>query len=191
MQAGPLSMPSPDSPTGANRLVRMSRAMEWVTTAGIVLIIALMGAALVIPPWTRNLLLAKLGEAGARLPLEPIHQAMATLILAVPVIVMIWGLWHVRLLFREFAQGHVFTDSAARHLQQFGISVLAQGPLGPLVATAIGLALSFGNPPGQRMLVLTFSVNDYLAVIVGGVLVAVAAAMREAARLADENASFV
>jgi hypothetical protein len=60
-----------------------------------------------------------------------------------------------------------------------------------LTATALALALSFGNPPGQRYLVLTLSINDYFAVIIGGVLVAVAAVMREAARLADENASFV
>jgi hypothetical protein len=165
--------------------------MEWVTSAGIVLIVALTAAAFAIPTWARNMLLARLGEAGAQLPLEQVHLAMAALIFAVPVGLMVWGLWHVRLLFREFAQGRVFTDSAARHLQLFGMSVLAQGPLGPLVATAIALALSFGNPPGHRMLVLTFSINDYLAVIVGGVLVAVAAAMREAARLADENASFV
>ena len=38
---------------------------------------------------------------------------------------------------------------------------------------------------------ITFSIHDYYALIVGGVLVAVATVMREAARLADENASFV
>ena len=104
---------------------------------------------------------------------------------------MVWGLWHVRALFRDFADGRVFTGSAAHHLQRFGVSVLAQGPLGPLTATALGLALSLGNPPGQRYLVLTLSINDYFALIIGGVLVAVAAVMREASRLADENASFV
>jgi hypothetical protein len=173
------------------RLTRMSRAMEWVTAAGMVLIVAGMVLVAIIPDWSRNLLLARLGETGTRLPLGPSEQAIAALIVAIPVGVMIWGLWHVRALFRDFAQGRVFTGTAARHLQRFGVSVLLQGPLGPLTATALGLALSLGNPPGQRYLVLTLSINDYFALIIGGVLVAVAAAMREAARLAEDNAGFV
>ena len=126
-----------------------------------------------------------------RLPLGPSEQAIAALIIAVPVGVMIWGLWHVRALFRDFAGGRVFTGTAARASAAFRHLVLLQGPLGPLTATAIGLALSFGNPPGQRYLVLTLSSNDYFALIVGGVLVAVAAVMVEATRIADENAAFV
>jgi hypothetical protein len=178
-------------PTSAARLTRLSRTMEWVTVVGMALIVVGTSAAAIVPAWSRNLLLARLGETGARLPLEPSHQAIAALIFAVPVGVMIWGLWHVRALFRDFSHGRVFTGTAARHLQLFGISVLVQGLLGPLVAAALGVALSLGNPPGQRFLVLTLSSNDYFAVIVGGVLVAVAAVMREAARIADENASFV
>jgi len=186
MRADPL-----EPTASAARLLRLSRAMQWVTTIGIVLIVVGMGLAVAIPEWSRNLLLARLGETGARLPLTPTDQLIAGLIIAVPVGVMIWGLWHVRALFRDFAAGQVFTGSAAHHLQRFGVSVLAQGPLGPLTATALALALSLGNPPGQRYLVLTLSINDYFALIIGGVLVAVAAVMREASRLADENASFV
>jgi hypothetical protein len=73
----------------------------------------------------------------------------------------------------------------------FGVAVLAQAPLGPLTATLLALTLSLANPPGQRLLLVSFSLNDYFALIIGGVLVAVATVMREAARLADENASFV
>ena len=47
------------------------------------------------------------------------------------------------------------------------------------------------NPPGSRQLVIALSVHDYLALIVGGVLLAVAWIMVEATRIADENASFV
>ena len=41
------------------------------------------------------------------------------------------------------------------------------------------------------MLAIAFSINDYFALIVGGVLFAAATVMREAARIADENAGFV
>ncbi|PZA09746.1 DUF2975 domain-containing protein [Rhodopseudomonas palustris] len=187
LSSSPIGLAGPASA----KLVRLSRAMEWVTTVGIVLIVALVGAAFVVPSWARNLLLAKLGDIGNRLPLDAGNQTLAAIIIAVPIVVMLWGLVNVRALFGEFACGQVFTATAATHLQRFGIAVLAQGALGPITATALALALSLGNPPGQRLLVLTLSSNDYVSVIVGGVLIAVATVMREATRLADENASFV
>jgi hypothetical protein len=70
-------------------------------------------------------------------------------------------------------------------------TVFAQAPLGPLTAAGLSAALSLGNPPGQRAIMIAFSINDYLALITGGVLFAAASVMREAARLADENRSFV
>ena len=174
-----------------DKLTRFSRTMSWITILGMGLIVVLTIVAALSPAWTRNLLLARLGETGAVLPVAPTEQFLAGLIVAVPVGVLIWGLWHVRALFCEFAQGRVFTTTVAQHLRRFGMAVFAQAPLGPLTATALALVLSLGNPPGQRYLVITFSINDYLALIVGGVLIAVATAMHEAARLAEENAGFV
>jgi hypothetical protein len=97
----------------------------------------------------------------------------------------------VRALFQNFAEGRAFSSDAARHLHRFGIAVLAQAALGPLSATALALALSLANPPGQRLVVLSVSSNDYFALVVGGVLMAMGAVMREAARLAEENAGFI
>ncbi|WP_322515558.1 DUF2975 domain-containing protein [Rhodopseudomonas palustris] len=191
MQASSSMASTEPDGSAAARLVRLSRAMEWVTTGGIVLIVGLLGAAFVFQSWTRNLLLTKLGDIGTRLPLDAGNQALAAIIIAVPVAVLVWGLLNVRALFGDFARGRVFTAATATHLQRFGIAVAAQGALGPLTATVLALVLSLGNPPGQRLLVLTFSSNDYISVIVGGVLIAVAAVMREATRIADENASFV
>jgi hypothetical protein len=54
-----------------SHLARVSRLMEIVTDIGIVLIILLVTACFLIPDWTRNLLLAKLGQAGAVLPVTP------------------------------------------------------------------------------------------------------------------------
>ncbi len=174
-----------------DRLTRLSRAMEIVTNVGIVLIAVLMVVAFMVPDWTRNLLLAKLGQLGASLPVTPPARLAAAAVVAVPVGVMLYGLWAVRALFREFVQGRVFTERAARHLQTFAVTVLAQAPLGPLTAAGLSVAISLVNQPGERVHAITFSVNDYFALIVGGVLFAVATVMREAARLADENARFV
>jgi hypothetical protein len=174
-----------------DRLARLARVMEVLTIIGIVTIAVLMAFGFLIPNWTRNIVLAKLGQGGAALPITPLTQSLAGVVIAVPVGVMLYGLFAVRALFREFANGRVFTALAARHLQTFGATVLAQGPLGPFTSAALSAALSLGNPPGERAIMITFSINDYFALIVGGALFAVATVIREAVRLADENASFV
>ena len=174
-----------------DRLRRFSKAMAMLTTLGMLLIAAAMIAVFLIPDWTRNLLLARLGQAGQGLSLSPGHLIAAAAITAVPVGVLLFGLWQVRALFLKFADGQVFTLASARLLRNFAGSVLAQAILGPLSSTALMLAFTLSNPPGNRQLVITLSSHDYLALIVGGVLLAVSWVMVEATRLADENASFV
>jgi hypothetical protein len=154
-------------------------------------IAAAMIAVFLIPDWTRNLLLARLGQAGQGLSLSPGHLIAAAAITAVPVGVLLFGLWQVRALFLKFADGQVFTLASARLLRNFAGSVLAQAILGPLSSTALMLAFTLNDPPGTRQLVITLSSHDYLALIVGGVLLAVSWVMVEATRIADENASFV
>lgn len=174
-----------------NRLTRLARIMEVTTVVGMVTITALIMIAFASTDWMRSLVLAKLGQAGAAMPITPLARWMAGAIIAVPVGIMLYGLFAVRSLFREFALGRIFTMNAARYLQTFGATILAQAPLSPLTSAALSAVLTFGNPPGQRSIVIAFSSHDYFALIVGGALFAIATVMREAARLADENASFV
>lgn len=175
----------------ADRLRRFSGIMAMLTSLGMLLIAAAMIAVFFIPDWTRNLLLARLGQAGQGLSLSPGRLTAAAAITAVSVGVLLFGLWQVRMLFLNFANGHVFTLTSARLLRNFAGSVLAQAILGPISSTALMLAFTLDNPPGNRQLVITLSSQDYLALIVGGVLLAVSWVMVEASRIADENASFV
>jgi hypothetical protein len=175
----------------SNRLSRFCRAMKTITTIGIGLIAIAMVAVFFIPDWTRNFLLARLGQAGADLPLTPSRIAIAALITATPVGIMLYGLWQARLLFSGFAEGQVFTLWSVRRLRNLAAAILAQAVLGPLSSTALLLAFTLSNPPGQPHLGIALSSNDYIALIVGGVLLAVAWVMVEATHIADEHASFV
>src|SRR5262245_12053452 len=120
--------------------------MMWLTTLGIVLIVTLSALGGTIPTWTRNIVLAKLGAAGAALPITPLGRALGGIVLAIPIGVMLYGLFAVRRMFAGFARGEIFTAPAARHLQVFAATVLAQAPLGPLTAAGLSAALSVGNP---------------------------------------------
>lgn len=178
-------------PPSLDRFIRLAKIMEWVTIVGIVLITILAAGAVLFPDWTRNLALAKLGHGATAIQITPTGQALAALVIAIPVGVMLFGLFAVRRMFADFAHGEILTMRAAGHLQTFAATVLIQAPLSPLVSAGLSLALTYGNPSGSRMLMIGFSLNDYFALIIGGVLLATATIMREAARVADENASFV
>jgi Protein of unknown function (DUF2975) len=175
----------------STRLRRFSNVMVIVTSIGMVLIAVAMILVFVIPDWTRNLLMARLGEAGRHLTLTPGRLAVGAAITAVPVSVLLFGLWQARALFAGFAEGRIFTLASARRLRDFAACVMAQAILGPISSTALLLAFTYDNPPGTRQLSIGLSSNDYLALIVGGVLLAVAWVMVEATRIADEHASFV
>ena len=165
--------------------------MELATLLGVVMVAMLSVFAVIIPEWTRNLALAKLGSAGVTLPVTPGGRVAAGFVISIPVAVMIYGLLAVRRMFAEFSRGEVLTARAARHLQVFAATVLAQAPLGPLTSSGLALALSLSDPVGTPQLMIAFSTNDYFALIVGGVLFATVTIMREATRLAEENARFV
>jgi len=112
-------LPMLDRPAPMDRLKRMARIMSMVTIIGIGAVAILTILGLVIPDWTRNLLLAKLGLAGAELPIAASARLIIAIIIAVPVGVILYGLFAVRTLFAEFALGHVFTARSARCLQIF------------------------------------------------------------------------
>ena len=100
----------------------------------------------------------------------------------------LWRLWR---LFGEYAAGRVFGAAAQRHLRGFAAALLASAVVTPFMRAAVGIALTLGNPPGQRVLAFTLSWNDYLSILCGAVLLAVALVMADAVRLAEDNEGFV
>ncbi|WP_390348857.1 DUF2975 domain-containing protein [Variovorax boronicumulans] len=104
------------------------------------------------------------------------------------------GLYALRQLWRlfsEYGHGRVFGKVAQDALMRFAWAVLLLALLLPIARGLMSVALSIGNPPGQRVLAITIAWFDCLHVLFGAVLVAIARVMVEARRLADDNAGFV
>ncbi len=99
--------------------------------------------------------------------------------------VMVWRL------FGEYAQGRALQTPAQRQLQGVAWALLALALLQPLTRAALSVVLTMNQPPGQRMLVLQVSGNDYLALLTAVALLAVALVMRQAVQVAEENRGFV
>lgn len=116
--------------------------------------------------------------AGFAAGLAPLGLALAAL----------WQIWR---LFGCYARAEVFSARASRHLLRLAQAVITLAPALPLGHTLAVLALTWRNPPGQRLLVFGLSSQHYLALLLGLVLLAMALVMREAQRMAQENAEFV
>lgn len=100
----------------------------------------------------------------------------------------LWQLWR---LFGCYQRGEVFSLRAVHHLQRLAQAVVAMAPVLPLSRSLVVLGLTWQNPPGQRILSFHIGSDHYLQLLLGLALLAMAMVMREAQRVADENAGFV
>lgn len=173
--------------TQDNKIKRIARIVTVGAYSGIVL-----AAAGVAWAWSRpDILAEQIGIAGR--PLALTGQAMAGGILAslVPLLLTAYALWQVAHLFTAFGRGLVFEESNAAILKRIGWTLLALAVVTPLVRALQTVILTLDNPPGQRILAVGFDLGTLATLLAGGAVLGFAAIMREAARLADENRSFV
>lgn len=111
---------------------------------------------------------------------------------SLPVLALVhWTLFRLWQLFGEYAAGQVFSRAAVGHLRGFARGLLALAITGPVYRAAVALALTLGNPKGQQMLVLSVDLSDYTQMLIGAVLLTIAAVMDQAVVLAEENEGFV
>ena len=118
-------------------------------------------------------------------------RALGAAVSLLPIAVGLYALWQLWRLFAEYGAGRVFGRAALARLKRFAWALLAAALLAPLVRAVMSVVLTLGNPPGRRQLVVGLSWDDYLAVLLSVVLIAIATVMAEAVRVAEENESFV
>jgi hypothetical protein len=179
------------SSASSDRHARMAAWMSGITLAGIVFAIA--GTLWV---WTdrhlvETLLAPHVGLAGRPLAVTPMVQLAGLALSAPPLGLLIYLLMQAQAVFRGFASGLRFTDLVAVRVARIGWILIAKGCLMPLWRAAAGVVLTIGNPEGQRFLAIGISMDDVLWGIVGALLIAIGWTLREAARIAEENASFI
>lgn len=173
------------------RLVRLGRGLSFATLVLIVLLLAGGLGLWLNPQWIEGAVVPRIGIAGRKVSLDAFSQTLGLAISAVPLAVLVFGLYQVRLIFKDFGEGRMISETLARRLELFGGAVALQALLNPLVGAALSVALTMGNPPGERLVAVSLSSHDAVSVVVGLLVIGVGAVMREAARMAEENAGFV
>lgn len=184
-----ITMPDSFSADGLRRIRRLAWMVRLLCLFGLVVIGALPFIFWAQPDWiaevaarTWNLTTVQL-DLGARL------WGLAAMML--PTAVSLFTLWQMWSLFGCFAEGELLARRPAAHLRRLGLGLCTLSVVQPLGQTLAILALTLGNPVGQRQLSFSLASSHYLELLFGLLLLALAQVLHEAARVADENAEFV
>lgn len=177
------------------RPLRPPRTLIALARTGI-----LIGAALTLllpplvwsdPAWVREAIVPAAG-LGRTDPLIDSHVLVWGMVSSMlPIALALATLWQLWRLFGEYGQGRALGRCALGHLRRFAWLWLALVVAQPVLRSVWSVLLTLGNPPGQRMLAIQLQGADYMQLLVGAVLLAVAHVMHEAVLAAEENQAFV
>lgn len=174
-----------------DRVRRLSRGMQaactlllWTLPAGLVVFWATASDAALAEH-------ALLGPQAIRAPLEAWQRLAAGVVSALPLAMLLAGVWQARRCFAEFAQGRVFTPEAAARLGAFAAWVAAAAAASMLAVSACSVLLTWNNPPGMRHLAFGVGSHQVFTLFFAGTVWLMAAVIAQGQGLDEENKGFV
>jgi hypothetical protein len=170
---------------------RLSQGVRVLAAWGALCLVVVPAVFWLSPEWVADVGPSLPGMMGQPVTVDARALALGALASLPGIAVALWMLWQVWQLFGQYLLGKVFGRQALQHLRSFAWALLFTAMLAPVQRTAVALALTIGNPPGQRLFVFTVEWQDYLLVLVAAVMLAIATVMAEAVRLAEENDTFI
>ena len=181
--------PSPLPPSGLRRIRRLALRVKALSLLGALCLMLMPLLFWSQPDWVERVAREEchLGLMQTDRPAR-LGGLAATLL---PASMGLWAMWEIWALFGCYARGELLAMRPARHLHRLGLTLVGLSAAMPLGHTLTVLALTLANPVGQRRFVFLVSSEHYLSLLFGLMLLALALVMREAARVADENAEFV
>lgn len=173
------------------RIIRLSNGLYWLANA--VLLTApfaflwAVSQAWARPDWVVNLLV--------NLPIETVLDTSRSVAIAllgcIAAMPLLFAIFQMKGLFDRYRRGDILTEACARHILRIGQGLMATSVAALLLPTPQTLVLTYDNPPGSRMLSLGLSSDAVAVFLLSGLLTVIGLALREAAKIADENAGFV
>lgn len=173
------------------RIQRLSRIMALTCLALIALLPLVLVAYWVTTSAPELAAQGNLTPGAMQLPLQAWQRWAAAAVTAVPLILLLTGLWHAKQCFDQFAGGQVFTAQATIRLRRFAGWVAAAALAAIVAGAATSVILTLHNPPGMRHLSVGISSNHVFTLFFAAVVWLMAAVIGEGQALAEENQRFV
>lgn len=120
-------------------------------------------------------------------PLTVTTRLLAFLVSMLPCGILVYALGVLVKLFKSYEQSQVFTVSTADCFKKIGLSFFYWVIGGFIYSGLISVTLSFNNPPGDRILVLSFAGLDAISILCGFIILVIAWVMKEAQLIAEEQ----
>ena len=114
-------------------------------------------------------------------------RILAFVVTLIPCSIILYGLNQLIKLFKNYEKGHVFTIDNVQSYKNLAYSLFAWVIAGFFYDALISLVLSFNNPPGHRLIAISFESPEFVALITGAILLIISYVMQEAHKLSDEN----
>ena len=171
-------------------LAQLGCRIRWlVLFYALVVALGLVGTTLIWPALLAyQPALAGLGTDTGALGLGGRAAALAAL--AVPSAPLLWIVCEALRLCRLMTTRRVFTAEVPLRLRRMGVALVAAAALQPVGGALLSAVVS-SFAGGQRHLAIAISSDSVGIAVLGAVLIAIAAAAREAVRIADENSNFI
>lgn len=124
-------------------------------------------------------------------PLQVWQRVAAAAVTAVPLALLLMGIWQAKRCFSQFAQGQIFTVQAVDGLRRFA-GWVAAAALAAIVAGAVtSVLLTLHNAPGTRQLAVGLSSNHVFTLFFAGLVWLMADVIGQGQALAEENERFI
>lgn len=124
-------------------------------------------------------------------PLQAWQRWAAGAVSAVPLVMLLIGLWEAKRCFAQFALGQVFTVQATHSLRRFSGWVAGAALVAIIASAVISVLLTLHNPPGARHVSVGISSNQLFTLFFAALVWLMADVIGEGQALAAENDSFV
>jgi hypothetical protein len=168
---------------------RIARLAKWLSRASVaVMILSLLGYAYV---WTNTKLAYRVVSQNAfpDLPEQLTQQQNILLFIvgAVPTLMFAAVLLNAKQFFDSYTSGELFPSTSGQTLKSIGRFCLWLAIANPVIRTITILIMTMLNPPGQKILVISFSSTDGFLLVFSGLLFMIGHILAESNRIAEEN----
>lgn len=172
-------------------LGRFSAVMCFVVAIGGALAELVLAWVWLSPDLVERFVAGRIGLAPGTAALDGMTRLAGFGVSMLPLSVLLYALHQAFQLFNAYRVGDTLTLQAPMRLRRIGFAMLGLAALRPITVMLLGLVLTASAPPGQHMLIISFSIDDYMIALFGGLIIAIGHVMLEATRIADEHRQIV